>query len=63
MTKCWQIELTFPDRKIKTFVYSDNEKSIEDRFREDLCAVKVLGEIDDPISESVQTPSKEETHT
>ena len=63
MTKCWQIELTFPDTKIKTFVYSDNEKSIENRFREDLCAVKVLGEIDDPISESVQTPSKEETHT
>ena len=63
MTKCWQIELTFPDKKIKTFVYSDNEKSIKDRFREDLCAVKVLGEIDDPISESVQTPSKEETHT
>jgi len=25
--------------------------------------VKVLGEIDDPISESIQTPSKEETHT
>ena len=63
MTKCWQIELTFPDKKIKTFVYSDNEKSIKDRFREDLCAVKVLGEIDDPISESIQTPSKEETHT
>ena len=63
MIKCWQIELTFPDKKIKTFVYSDNEKSIKDRFREDLCAVKVLGEIDDPISESVQTPSKEETHT
>jgi len=63
MIKCWQIELTFPDKKIKTFVYSDNEKSIKDRFREDLCAVKVLGEIDDPISESIQTPSKEETHT
>ena len=63
MTKCWQIELTFPDTKIKTFVYSDNEKSIKDRFKEDLCAVKVLGEIDDPISESIQTPIKEETHT
>jgi hypothetical protein len=63
MTKCWQIELTFPDRKIKTFVYSDNEKSIEDRFREDLCAVKVLGEIDDPLSESRPTTRKEEAHT
>ena len=63
MTKCWQIELDFPDRKIKTFVYSDNEKSIKDRFREDLCAVKVLGEMDDPLSESRPTTRKEEAHT
>tara|TARA_Y100001936_G_C16030071_1_gene644939 strand:+ start:698 stop:892 length:195 start_codon:yes stop_codon:yes gene_type:complete len=51
MTKCWQIELEFPDAtKKETFVYSDTGKDIEQRFKKHICIAKVIKEIDDPLS-------------
>ena len=53
MTKCWQIEMTFPGKKkkTKTFVYSDTGEDIIQRFKEETCKVKVIKEIDDPLKD------------
>tara|TARA_Y100000114_G_C11507508_1_gene207388 strand:+ start:182 stop:376 length:195 start_codon:yes stop_codon:yes gene_type:complete len=61
MTRCWQIELEFPDAtKKKTFVYSDTGQDIEPRFKKHICMVKVLEEIDDPLSGSKSMRKKED---
>ena len=60
MTRCWQIELTFPNRTIKTFVYSDNGQDIKQRFNSKTCTARVLEEIDDPMLELKAKPKTEE---
>lgn len=64
MSKAWQIELEFPGQKgkIKTFVYSDNGKDIENRFKQETCKVTVLGEIDDPVADTKAVPKKEDKY-
>ena len=58
MTKCWQIELKLPNKTIKTFVYSDTGKDIDNRFKAQY-SCKVLDEIDDPISGTFKEKEKE----
>ena len=61
MTKCWSIELKFPsEKKIKTFIYSDTGKDIEQRFPN--CKVKVIKEINDPLAENKPKPRKKEKY-
>ena len=48
--KAWQIEITLPKGRIKTHVYSDTGEDIVRRFPDMDC--KVLGEIDDPLSDN-----------
>ena len=48
--RAWQIEITLPKGRIKTHVYSDTGEDIVRRFPDMDC--KVLGEIDDPLSEN-----------
>ena len=48
--KAWQIELKLPKGMIKTHVYSDTGEDIVRRFPDMDC--KVLGEIDDPLSDN-----------
>jgi hypothetical protein len=61
MTKCWKIELKFPNaKKIDSFVYSDTGQDIEQRFPN--CKVKVIKEIDDPLAENKPIPKKEEKY-
>lgn len=62
MSKCWSIELTFPTHKVKTFVYSNTGKDIAQRFKEDICKVKVIKEINNPIANTVATPKKKEEY-
>ena len=59
-TKAWQIELIFPKKKIKTFVYSDTGEDITQRFPH--CKVKVLKEINDPLAENNPQPKKKEKY-
>ena len=46
--RAWQIEITLAKGRIKTHVYSDTGEDILQRFPNMDC--KVLGEIDDPLS-------------
>lgn len=48
--RAWQIEITLPKGRIKTHVYSDTGEDIVKRFPDMDC--KVLGEIDDPLSDN-----------
>tara|TARA_B100000214_G_scaffold314267_1_gene247137 strand:- start:3296 stop:3493 length:198 start_codon:yes stop_codon:yes gene_type:complete len=48
--RAWQIEITLPKGRIKTHVYSDTGEDIVRRFPDMDC--KVLGEIDDPLSDN-----------
>ena len=48
--RAWQIEITLPKGRIKTHVYSDTGDDIVRRFPDMDC--KVLGEIDDPLSDN-----------
>ena len=48
--RAWQIEITLPKVRIKTHVYSDTGDDIVRRFPDMDC--KVLGEIDDPLSDN-----------
>ena len=48
--RAWQIEITLPKGRIKTYVYSDTGDDIVRRFPDMDC--KVLGEIDDPLADN-----------
>jgi hypothetical protein len=50
MTKCWQFDLSLKNKKIETFVYSDNGDDIESRFEPH--KVTNIKEINDPLAEN-----------
>lgn len=58
--KAWQIELTLPKGRIKTHVYSDTGEDIENRFPGMDC--KVIGAIEDPLSQTKAQPRPQETY-
>jgi len=58
--RAWQIELNLPKGRTKTHVYSDTGEDIIKRFPNMDC--KVLGEIDDPLSETKVEPKKKEKY-
>ena len=52
--KCWEFNLTYKSGKsIKTFVYSDTGKDIEERFLN--CKVTNIKKIPDPLKDSGST--------
>ena len=48
MIRCWQFDLDLKTRKIKTFVYSDTGKDIQNRFYKGF-KVSNVREIKDPL--------------
>ena len=52
--KCWEFKLTYKNGKsIKTFVYSDTGKDIEERFMN--CKITNIKEIPDPLKDNAST--------
>ena len=43
-------------------MYSNTGKDIAQRFKEDICKVKVIKEINNPIANTVATPKKKEEY-
>ena len=57
--RAWSFTLHLEDKKLKTFVYSDTGKDIEERFKYKVTNIK---EIDDPLAESKAEPKKKEKY-